>query len=334
MLPSEEKKCEGTLTLVEEETDPLRTDPSTDARGWCHWLATWNNPPDDWAERLTMTGCTYWAGQLERGKKGTLHVQFYMWFDRAKRIMHLKKKIRAVSWFGKISPAAKDCWEYCKKIDDTTIPNTWREWGRKPQWYGAEKKNRYKDAHDACKNGDWTKSDAEIIVKYYGNLTKLTALYTQPLATDTCRGVWIYGTPGAGKSTAAREQFPSPQYHKSQSKWWDNYNGEPTVILEDFDHHGACLSHLLKLWLDKFALKGEIKGGSIALNYKQFVITSNYTPEEIWPGDQHAVLRTAIRRRCRFATLVDFNLVFAESTTTKETECNYMERLGGWLLEH
>lgn len=48
------------------------------------------------------------------------------------------------------------------------------------------------------------------------------------------------------------------------------------------DTKGDKLSHLLKLWADKYAVTGETKGGHIPLHYKNFVVTSNYSIDRIF----------------------------------------------------
>lgn len=38
----------------------------------------------------------------------------------------------------------------------------------------------------------------------------------------------------------------------------------------------------MKLWTDVYALAGEVKGGKIPLNYKRFIVTSNFSIDRIY----------------------------------------------------
>ncbi len=114
---------------------------------------------------------------------------------------------------------------------------------------------------------------------------------------------WITGPPGSGKSYAARTRWGSSVYEKPQNKWWDGYNCQDVVLLDDLDKQGECLSHLLKIWSDKYKFNAEIKGGTIVPPYTVFIVTSNYYPEEIWASDKYKnqdPLCAAIRRRFTF----------------------------------
>ncbi|AGA18268.1 hypothetical protein [uncultured marine virus] len=130
-------------------------------------------------------------------------------------------------------------------------------------------------------------------VKYHRGLEQLEyRLNNQPYEHHEVRGVWIWGPPGTGKSYSARLYDPNA-YLKPQNKWWDGYEGQHTVILDDLDT--PTLGHYLKIWSDRYACSGEFKGGTAHLRHRTLIITSNYTPHQLWPEDP--VMAEAIKRR-------------------------------------
>lgn len=93
------------------------------------------------------------------------------------------------------------------------------------------------------------------------------------------KNIWIHGKPGTGKSLAARFCDSKHIYTKNLNKWWDGYNDEKVVILEDIDPDKAkMLAHHMKIWCDRYPFTGEVKGSSVSISPTyNLIVTSNYS---------------------------------------------------------
>lgn len=113
--------------------------------------------------------------------------------------------------------------------------------------------------------------------------------------TDTLN-FWIWGASGTGKSHEAQTICDRDLiYIKDLSKWWDRFNDQPVVLIEDMDVYSREYTRCLKLWADKYAFPMEIKNGSGFARPKIVVVTSQYSIDQIWAEDKES--RDAINRR-------------------------------------
>lgn len=223
----------------------------------------------------------------ETGEEGTPHLQGYVSLKGTIRFNTLRTLLP-----GCHIEAAKgneqQNYDYCSKDGD------FKEFGER-----SKQGNRtdLSSAIETLKQGGIKKvveEHPEEYVKFSNGLHKLLLqLNATPYTHHDVRGVWIYGEPGTGKSHSARAYDPE-LYNKAQNKWWDGYNGEHTVLIDDFDTSGVCLGHYLKIWADKYACTGEFKGGTCHLHHRTLIITSNYHPNQLF---EDPILCAAIERR-------------------------------------
>lgn len=134
-----------------------------------------------------------------------------------------------------------------------------------------------------AETGELNKIDSAILIRYYGNLKKIEKDHQviPPRATPkTC--LWYWGEPGTGKTRKATDEHPDA-YKKLANRWWDGYQGQKTVILDDIGKDTAkCLVNHLKLWADPWQNHpGEDKGGQKVLSYDTFIVTSNYDIDDL-----------------------------------------------------
>lgn len=54
-----------------------------------------------------------------------------------------------------------------------------------------------------------------------------------------CRGIWITGAPGIGKTWNIMQNFSKDLFEKPQNQWWDGYCNERIVLIDDFDMEGG-----------------------------------------------------------------------------------------------
>lgn len=109
------------------------------------------------------------------------------------------------------------------------------------------------------------------------------------------RGFWFFGSPSSGATEAVLSFFPDC-FRKTNDKWFDMYNREDVIFLNDFERFTHC-GRYLKQWLDVYRVFGETKSKPyrVELHHRFFFITSSNHPKDYFDG----VLLESILNRCR-----------------------------------
>lgn len=155
--------------------------------------------------------------------------------------------------------------------EDTRLDGPW-EFGIKP--VKRNSKEDWEEVKQHAIKGELNKIPAEIYVKHYHNLKMIAKDNLKSQREDgerDCR--WYHGVSGVGKSRRAYEEFPEG-YRKMGNKWWDGYQNQKAVILEDLDPTHNCLAYHLKIWADRYPFIAESKQGALAPVHDTFIVTS------------------------------------------------------------
>jgi len=163
-----------------------------------------------------------------------------------------------------------------------------------PSVGGLMESTRFDNAWDLAVRGAIDEIESDIRLRYYTTLKKIGIDYMPPVqALPAPCGIWIFGRSGSGKTRAALARFPDA-YIKPRNLWWDGYQVEDVVLLDDVDKFDVALGGKLKHWADFPPFIGEIKGGSRRIRPKTLVVTSQYKIEDIWLDEE---TREALTRR-------------------------------------
>lgn len=238
----------------------------------------------------------YIIGDEVAPSTGSKHFQGYVQFDKKLRITQVTKLVPHCTWLLAIGSDQHN-FVYCSKSGN------FKELGERRDTTGgaqgkAEEVDRWKRARLAAERNRLDECPDDIYVRNYGSLTSIAKDHLKlPDDAAGVTGVWIFGSAGVGKSRRARVDYPDA-YFKLANKWFDGFriNQHKNCILDDFGKEHACLGHHLKIWGDRYAFIAETKGGAIGIRPQNFVVTSQYAPEDIWT-DKETI--DAIRRRYR-----------------------------------
>ncbi len=251
------------------------------------WTFTLNNYVDAMYDQTLAITCKYVVIGKEVGENGTPHLQGYIYFEQPKSMKQLKELIVGAHLEIAKGTAAQNR-VYCSKEGNFeergVIPASQDEKGLK----GKEKSKAMWELAIAGKYFDLPPQN----IKTWEYIHQKYQLKPKDLSVLSNR--WIYGPTGSGKSSLIRS-LGRAFYPKGMNKWWDGYDGEDIIVLDDFaPEHGKFLGYFLKIWADHYVFNAEVKGGMLRIRPKCILVTSQYTLESCF--EEHQTVLALSRR--------------------------------------
>lgn len=269
------------------------------SRSYCYTL---NNYSREDEQRIQSIDCSYHIyGRETAPTTGTPHLQGYIKFGNPRSLTSIRNVLLRCHISACKGTATQNI-EYCSKSGD------YWEKGTRPKdqtQCGKEGKElelaRWESTWQEAKTGNIENIPPDIRIRCYSTIKRIKCDYQQTvsdLPPGTITGLWIWGPPRVGKSHQVNIAYPHAYRKPHSHKWWDGYQGEPIVWIDDMDIYDKPLGGLVKIWADRYAFQAEQKGGSTCLiRPTKIVITSNYSIDEIWGANE--VSCEALKERFR-----------------------------------
>jgi len=254
------------------------------------WLLT--IPRSEWNDPGELPDFASWIkGQAEIGEGGYSHWQVIVAF-KTKKSLQTCKSLFTNTTHAELSrsEAASD---YVWK-DDTSVDGTRFEYGAKP--IRRNSRIDWESVWASAVSGALDLIPASIRVQSYSSIRRIECDYARPVSMEReCFVFW--GPTATGKSRRAWAEAGPHAYPKDpRTKFWDGYQGESVVVMDEF--RGIIAVGNLLRWLDRYPVRVEVKGSARVLLCKSMWITSNIPPEQWWP-DLDSDTFSAFRRRVR-----------------------------------
>ena len=252
-------------------------------KGPTNFCFTLNNYTPDEVRKLNELKCRYLVyGYEVAPTTGTPHLQCYLELNDEKTKSALNKSCgNRLSDIEERYGTQEQAINYCKKDGNFVERGTPKKQG---------KRTDIRNVLEVVKNGGNMRQVCETSTGIQSiKIAEVYLKYFEPPRKWTTRVRWHYGDTGCGKTTDA-EAWLGPDHYPvmSNAKWWEGYDGHDAVLFDDFRKGRVQFDDLLRL-LEKGQYRVECKNGSRQMLAKRIVITSQFSPEEMYEGGSENV---------------------------------------------
>lgn len=284
---------------------------------WC--FTENNNARQFWTEITdkceSLSHVKYMCGQLEQGTH--VHFQGYIQLGVAQRLSWLKSNISSTAHWEKQKGTNEQARDYCKKVDDTVLPDTFIEYGTfKAGKPGRGARNDIHELRDAIIKGSTQREIimdeglVETFAKHIKFADRVRSLFAPPQKDKTDFKISLYfGDPRSGKTRKAKEENPD-LYEipiSNGTLWLDGYDSHDVVLFDDFGGRSSrmTLDNTLKFF-DRYQRQVPIKGSHAWYDPMHIIVTSNLHPRAWFNYDKREVHWDALWKR--FTEVIVFHI--------------------------
>lgn len=236
----------------------------------------------------------------EEGKGGTPHLQGYAELHAQTTFKKVKDNLGGRVHLEPRKGTAQQASDYCAKED----PNPWI-CGTISK---AGKRTDIEGLVADCKSGmsavDLYEKHPVAMFRYYRHAHHCRETFR--MADRETWGVDVFvfwGDAGSGKTREAFAKDPGLYMvsltARGGSVWFDGYDGEEAILIDDF-YGGAIHYPMLLRLLDRYRFKLPVKGSSTWKSWKRVYITSNKHPREWYPDGLTNALARRIKETVHF----------------------------------
>lgn len=267
------------------------------AKYWCFTLHTYTEAKLSLLQAKADSNFSHLVYQEEKAPStGKNHIQGFVGCKVKQRLAPLKALLGfADAHLEKAKGSVKDNFNYCTKPESAT--------GRYKFVFG-----------DASDGGSGKRTDLDRVaaaiqsgasasrigdefpvsfIKYHKGIEALvqSRASSQAPSARKVRCIVLWGDTGVGKSFWARQfaedrgqaMYTKPQPGSRSERWFDGYDGESILVLDEFTDQQYAIDHLCQV-LDPYKLHVPRKGGFLLAKWDTVIITSNYDPAQ-WYTD-------------------------------------------------
>lgn len=251
--------------------------------------------PSLWEPRIL----SYLKFQMERAPTtGALHLQGVMVSRNSTTVGSLKSGLgqptlhleKARAWSAAVAYAGKE---------ETRVSGPW-EWGSEGQGGRTDLKSVLEAAAAGKRDREIAEADP---VAFARNARPLQAwrMATAKAWSGERQVALFWGGTGTGKSRTVADYTPPDELYRvldARKGWFDGYQGETTALFDECGPESVPSIDYLKQLLDRYPMRVQIKGGSVAWNTRRIILCSNNPIERWYPLATDADLQ-ALKRRIR-----------------------------------